>query len=162
MARGGASPHGRPRDRPDLALALTRETPTSRLAARGRGRRRVRRLAYRVVAGTALVSGDPVGDETEIDDLLAELRRIARASGWRFAVVGASDAHLERYRALGLKPVAIGEEAVLDPREFTLEGRAIRKVRQSVSRLGKAGYSFRIVAADEVTPALEAELEDVS
>ena len=51
---------------------------------------------------------------------------------------------------------------MLDPREFTLEGRAIRKVRQSVSRLGKAGYSFRIVAADEVTPALEAELEDVS
>ena len=72
-------------------------------------------LAYRVVAGTALVSGDPVGDEAEIDDLLAELRRIARASGWRFAVVGASDAHLERYRALGLKPVPIGDEAVLDP-----------------------------------------------
>ena len=119
-------------------------------------------LAYRVVAGTALVSGDPVGDDAEFDDLLAELRRIARASGWRFAVVGASDAHLERYRALGLKPVSIGEEAVLSPRDFSLEGRAIRKVRQSVSRLGKAGYSFRIVAADEVAPALEAELEDVS
>jgi lysyl-tRNA synthetase, class II len=119
-------------------------------------------LAYRVVAGTALVSGDPVGDEAEIDDLLAELRRLARANGWRFAVVGASDAHLERYRALGLKPLSIGEEAVLDPREFTLEGRAIRKVRQSVSRLGKAGYSFRVVAADEVAPALETELEDVS
>jgi lysyl-tRNA synthetase class 2 len=119
-------------------------------------------LAYRVVAGTALVSGDPVGDETEIDDLLAELRRIARARGWRFAVVGASDAHLERYRALGLKPVSIGEEAVLDPSEFSLEGRAIRKVRQSVSRVRKAGYTFRVVAADEVAPALEAELEDVS
>jgi lysyl-tRNA synthetase, class II len=119
-------------------------------------------LAYRVVAGTALVSGDPVGDEAEIDDLLAELRRIVRAHGWRLAVVGASDVHLERYRALGLKPVSIGEEAVLSPGEFSLEGRAIRKVRQSVSRLGKAGYSFRIVAADEVAPALEAELEDVS
>jgi lysyl-tRNA synthetase class 2 len=119
-------------------------------------------LAYRVVAGTALVSGDPVGDEAEFDDLLAELRRIARTSGWRFAVVGASDAHLERYRALGLKPVSIGEEAVLSPRDFSLEGRAIRKVRQSVSRLGKAGYSFRVVAADEVAPALEAELADVS
>jgi lysyl-tRNA synthetase class 2 len=119
-------------------------------------------LAYRVVAGTALVSGDPVGEEGEFDDLLAELRRIVRASGWRFAVVGASDAHLERYRALGLKPVSIGEEAVLSPRDFSLEGRAIRKVRQSVSRLGKAGYSFRIVAADEVAHALQAELEDVS
>ena len=119
-------------------------------------------LAYRVVAGTALVSGDPVGDEAEIEDLLSELRRIVRANGWRLAVVGASDAHLERYRALGLRPVSIGEEAVLRPREFTLEGRAIRKVRQSVSRLGKAGYSFRIVAADEVPPPLEAELDDVS
>ncbi|HKD93111.1 MAG TPA: phosphatidylglycerol lysyltransferase domain-containing protein [Gaiellaceae bacterium] len=119
-------------------------------------------LAYRVVAGTALVSGDPVGDEAEIDALLAELRRVVRACGWRLAVVGASDAHLDRYRALGLKPVSIGEEAVLRPGEFSLEGRAIRKVRQSVSRLRKAGYSFRIVPADDVQPPLESELEDVS
>jgi lysyl-tRNA synthetase class 2 len=119
-------------------------------------------LAYRVVAGTALVSADPVGDEAEIDDLLAELRSLARANGWRFAVVGASEDHLDRYRAFGLKPVPIGEEAVLRPQEFSLEGRAIRKVRQSVSRLRKAGYSYRVVAADEVGPALEAELRDVS
>src|SRR5690348_13230417 len=119
-------------------------------------------LAYRVVAGTALVSGDPVGEEAEIGELLAELRRIARAHGWRLAVVGASGEHLDRYRALGLKPVPIGEEAVLRPQEFSLEGRAIRKVRQSVSRLRKAGYTFRVAAADEVGPALEAELADVS
>ena len=119
-------------------------------------------LAYRVVAGTALVSGDPVGDEAEIDDLLAELRRIVRSRGWRFAVVGASGECLDRYRALGLKPVPIGDEAVLRPQEFSLDGRAIRKVRQSVSRLGKAGYSFRVVAADRVGPALEGELEAVS
>ncbi len=119
-------------------------------------------LAYRVVGGTALVSGDPVGDDSEIDDLLAELRRVVRARGWRLAVVGASEEQLERYRAIGLKPVPMGDEAVLRPAEFSLEGRAIRKVRQSVSRLRKAGYSFRVVAADVVAPQLEAELEDVS
>jgi lysyl-tRNA synthetase class 2 len=119
-------------------------------------------LAYRVVAGTVLVSGDPVGDDAEIDDLLAELRRLVRAHGWRLAVVGASDAHLERYRLLGLKPMPMGEEAVLRPDEFSLEGRAIRKVRQSVSRLRKGGYSFRVVDADDASPALRAELEDVS
>jgi len=119
-------------------------------------------LAYRVVAGTALVSGDPVGAEAEIDDLLAELRRVVSAHGWRLAVVGASEEHLDRYRALGLKPVPMGEEAVLRPETFSLEGRAIRKVRQSVSRLRKAGYSFRVVAADEVEPGLRAELAEVS
>src|SRR4051812_20009385 len=45
-------------------------------------------LAYRVVNGTAIVSGDPVGEASEFDALLAEFRRVARASGWRFAVVG--------------------------------------------------------------------------
>jgi len=119
-------------------------------------------VAYRVVAGTALVSGDPVGDESEIGELLAELRRFVRAHGWRLAVVGASGEWLDRYRALGLKPVAMGEEAVLRPQEFSLDGRAIRKVRQSVSRLRKAGYSFRTVPADEVGPELRAELEAVS
>jgi lysyl-tRNA synthetase, class II len=119
-------------------------------------------LAYRVVAGTALVSGDPVGEETEIDELLAELRRIVHAHGWRLAVVGVSDEQLDRYRGLGLKPVPIGEEAVLRPQAFSLEGRAIRKVRQSVSRLRKAGYSFRIVPADEAGTAIEGELKDVS
>jgi lysyl-tRNA synthetase class 2 len=119
-------------------------------------------LAYRVVAGTALVSGDPVGDDAEIDELLEELRSLARTQGWRIAVVGVSDEQLDRYRALGLKPVPIGDEAVLRPQEFSLEGRAIRKVRQSVSRLRKAGYVFRIVPADKVEPALGAELEGVS
>ncbi len=119
-------------------------------------------LAYRVVAGTALLSGDPVGEESEIDALLAEFQSLARAHGWRLAVVGASEYHLPRYRAMGLKPIPLGEEAVLRPAEFSLEGRAIRKVRQSVSRLQKAGYTFRVVAADELSPVLEAELADVS
>ena len=119
-------------------------------------------LAYRVVAGTALVSGDPVGEEEEFDALLAEFRRFARASGWRFGVLGASSGQLERYRRLGLRAIPIGEEAVLDPATFSLEGRPIRKVRQSVSRLSKAGYKLRVVAADETDEALRAELDEVS
>jgi lysyl-tRNA synthetase, class II len=119
-------------------------------------------LAYRVVAGAALVSGDPVGAEEEFDALLAEFRRVARTHGWRLAVLSASEAHLDRYRRLGMRAFAIGEEAVLHPDSFSLEGRGIRKVRQSVSRLTKAGYGLRVVAADEADEALRAAVEDVS
>jgi lysylphosphatidylglycerol synthetase-like protein (DUF2156 family) len=119
-------------------------------------------LAYRVVTGAALVSGDPVGDETEFDALLAEFKRVARAHGWRLAVLGASDAQLDRYRAIGLRPILLGEEAVLRPDEFSLEGRPIRKVRQSVTRLVKAGYSLRVVAAEDADPDLRARLDAVS
>jgi len=118
-------------------------------------------LAYRVVGGTAIVSGDPVGDEAEFDALLAEFRRVARSRGWRFAVVGVSAEHLPRYELLGMRAIAMGDEAVLLPGEFSLEGRAIRKVRQSVSRLTKAGYTFRVVPADGVGE-LRDEIELVS
>ena len=119
-------------------------------------------LAYRVVAGAALISADPVGDEEEFDALLAEFRRVAHTHGWRVAVLGASRAHLDRYQRLGMRAIAIGEEAVLRPDEFSLEGRAIRKVRQSVSRLTNAGYRLRVVAAEDADDELRAALDAVS
>ena len=119
-------------------------------------------LAYRVVAGTALISGDPVGEDAEFDALLTEFRRVARTHGWRLAVISASGDHLDRYRRLGMRAIAIGEEAVLHPATFSLEGRPIRKVRQSVSRLVKAGYTLRVVAAEDADDALRASLDDVS
>src|SRR5437764_8670359 len=77
-------------------------------------------LAYRVVAGTALVSGDPVGDEAELDALLEDFRRTVHARGWRLAVLGASGAELERYRRLGMRAIKIGDEAVIRPEGFSL------------------------------------------
>jgi lysyl-tRNA synthetase, class II len=119
-------------------------------------------LAYRVVSGAALVSGDPVGDESEFDALLAEFRRVTHARGWRLAILGASAQNLPCYSKLGMWAFPLGDEAVLRPTTFSLEGRAIRKVRQSVSRLTKAGYTFRIVAADAAEPDLRAQLDRVS
>jgi lysyl-tRNA synthetase class 2 len=119
-------------------------------------------LAYRVVAGTALVSGDPVGEAAEIDELLAEFRRVAHSLGWRLAVVGVSAAMLPRYRALGLRPIAMGDEAVVRPASFSLDGRSIRKVRQSVTRLERSGFAFRVAAADAVDARLRAQLGAVS
>ena len=41
----------------------------------------------------------------------------------------------------GLRALYFGDEAIVETRSFSLEGRAIRKVRQSVSRVEKAGYA---------------------
>jgi lysyl-tRNA synthetase class 2 len=119
-------------------------------------------LAYRVVAGAALISGDPVGDEYEFDELLREFAAFAHAHGWRLAVVGALRENLHYYERLGMRAIPIGDEAVLVPAEFSLDGRAIRKVRQSVSRLTKAGYRFQVVAADDIDDEQRAQLDAVS
>jgi lysyl-tRNA synthetase, class II len=48
-------------------------------------------VAYRVVAGCALIGGDPVGDEAEFQELLTSFRAFVRSRGWRIGVLAASD-----------------------------------------------------------------------
>jgi lysyl-tRNA synthetase class 2 len=119
-------------------------------------------LAYRVVGGTALVAGDPIGDVSERPDLIAEFRRVAHTKGWRMAVAGVSGEALEDYAAAGFRSLYLGDEAVVKPSEFSLDGRAIRKVRQSVTRLAKAGYAVRVLSTADADDALRAELAAVS
>ncbi len=119
-------------------------------------------LAYRVVAGTALVSGDPIGDSRTFGGLVEDFRRAARARGWRIAILGASAAQLPLYRSFGFRALQVGEEAIVHPGTFTLDGRPIRKVRQSVNRLLRGGYHVRILRAPEVDEVLRAELEELS
>ena len=119
-------------------------------------------LAYKVVAGVALVSGGPIGAQEEFHELLAEFRRVCHARGWRLALLGVHADLLPVARAIGLRAIKLGDEAVVRPAAFSLEGRAVRKVRQSVARLERAGYSFETVSAADVDAELRAELERVS
>ena len=119
-------------------------------------------LAYRVVGGTALVAGDPIGESGERRELVREFVRVAHAKGWRVAVAGASNEALEDYAALGFKSMYLGDEAVIQPSTFSLEGRAIRKVRQSVSRLEKSGYRVEVLSTSVADEALRTQLRSVS
>lgn len=119
-------------------------------------------LAYRVVAGTAIVTGDPIGDPAELRDLVDEFRRVARAKAWRVAIAGASAARLRDYAELGFKSIYLGDEAFVNPKTFSLDGRPIRKVRQSVSRLSKAGYRVEVLAPGEISEELRGQVRKVS
>ena len=119
-------------------------------------------LAYKVVTGVALVSGGPIGAGEEFHDLLAEFRRVCHARGWRLALLGVHADVVPLAGALGLRSIKLGDEAVVRPAQFSLEGRSVRKVRQSVARLERAGYSAAFVGAGDVAPELRVELERVS
>jgi lysyl-tRNA synthetase class 2 len=121
-------------------------------------------LAYRLVGNSALVSGDPVGEETEIEPLLREFVAYARERGWRVAVVGASRGRLRLYRVLGIgRAIKLGEEAVVRPELFSTEGRSIRKVRQAARKVAERdGVSFRVVEAESADEKLRASLEEIS
>lgn len=119
-------------------------------------------LAYRVVGGVAIVSGDPIGEHDRADELLARFVRFARERDWRLAILGASEPWLPLYAKHGLHALYHGDEAVVDTASFSIDGRAMRKVRQSGHRLEAAGYRQAVLRPSEIEPALRSELEEVA
>ncbi|WP_188285785.1 phosphatidylglycerol lysyltransferase domain-containing protein [Streptomyces sp. CBMA29] len=118
-------------------------------------------VAYRVVGGVALASGDPIGDVEAwpgaIDAWLVETRDHA----WIPAVMGASEEGGTVYARHGLDALELGDEAIVETDEFTLDGRAMRGVRQAYNRVRRAGYTTRIrrhrdIPADETAALIEA------
>jgi lysyl-tRNA synthetase class 2 len=118
-------------------------------------------LGYRTEGGTLLVSGDPVGPADALPALVRDAVNFAEARGLRLAVLGASPALVPLWELAGLRAFYLGDEALVDVREFSLEGRPIRKVRQSVTRLEKAGYSAELVRLSELSEPAIGELEAV-
>ncbi len=119
-------------------------------------------LAYRVVGGVAIVSGDPIGPQGRLDALIADFVEHAHRCDWRLAILGASEGFLPLYAAHGLHALYHGDEAIVETAAFSLDGRAIRKVRQSVHRLTQAGYTARVLRPSELDAQLRRELEQVS
>jgi len=119
-------------------------------------------IGYRIESGVLIISGDPVGPEDALPDLLATIASFAERRGLRLAAVGASSATRPLFEQLGLHSLYLGDEAIVDTESFSLEGRAIRKVRQSVNRLEKLGYSCQIAPVGTLSPQLVAEAEAAS
>jgi len=119
-------------------------------------------VGYRVEAGVLLVSGDPVGAEDALPALFRRLGAFAETRGLKLAAIGAGEALLPLWRQLGMRSLYLGDEGVIDTERFSLEGRAIRKVRQSVSRLEKAGYRADLIEVGRLHESELAELESIS
>ena len=118
-------------------------------------------LAYRTLRETAVVSADPIGPPGAARAIVADFLAFAADRGWDVVVTAASPRYLRDYRALGLRALRIGDEAVLAPDRFSLAGRSIRKVRQSVNRVARRGWSVEVVDGLGPSAALVRELEAV-
>ncbi|CAM5426432.1 phosphatidylglycerol lysyltransferase domain-containing protein [Streptomyces hirsutus] len=73
-------------------------------------------------------------------------------------MIGASEEGGTVYARHGLNALELGDEAIVDLGEFTLEGRAMRGVRQAYHRIERAGYAVRIRRHEDIPPQEMAEL----
>ncbi|HQR80483.1 MAG TPA: bifunctional lysylphosphatidylglycerol synthetase/lysine--tRNA ligase LysX, partial [Actinomycetota bacterium] len=116
-------------------------------------------VTYRVVNGVSLASADPIGDPESWPPAIEAWLEEARQFGWAPAAMGASEVGAEAYIRAGLEALSLGDEAIIEFSEYTLDGRHMRAVRQAVHRLERDGYTTRVrrhrdVPADQMAEVI--------
>ncbi|BCJ53484.1 membrane protein [Actinoplanes sp. NBRC 14428] len=114
-------------------------------------------VAYRVVNGVSLASGDPLGIPSAWPEAITAWLADCAAHGWTPAVLACGTAGGTAYRRFGLDAIELGDEAVLDVPGFSLQGRSMRTVRQAVGRVRRAGYACQVVRQRDLDDATLAE-----
>jgi lysyl-tRNA synthetase class 2 len=114
-------------------------------------------VAYRVINGVSLASGDPIGLRSLWPEAIGRWLADCAEHGWTPAVLGCGTAGGQAYQRAGLRVIEVGDEAILDVATFSLHGRAMRGVRQAVARMRRAGYTCRVARQRDLDAATLAE-----
>ena len=110
-------------------------------------------IAYVPKGRGAIALGDPIGPKEDLAEAILGFQQFCDRNDWQPAFYQTLPETLETYKSLGFQTLKIGEEAVVDLKTFTLEGKAGKNLRTSMNKFGKLGYSVQFYS-----PPISADL----
>lgn len=98
---------------------------------------------YRLTRNVAVVLGDPVCAPEAFERVTHSFLDFCQQHRWHVAFYQVYPQHLDTYRGLHLHAFKMGEEAILNPQTFTLQGSALANVRTSCRRAEREGITIQ-------------------
>jgi phosphatidylglycerol lysyltransferase len=96
-------------------------------------------VAYRVIAGVAITTSEPIGDREAARDAISGFARFCDDRGWIPVFYAIHQEYLPAIRRMGWRSITIGEEAVIRPTTWTTTGKRWQDIRTSINRAERAG-----------------------
>lgn len=118
-------------------------------------------LTYRVRGRRWIVMGEPAGLKTERRELLWTFAEMADSYGGAAVFYSVSEAVLGDLATMGLAVRKVGETAVIEVADFSMEGKSKQNLRTAVNRAEREGGSFEVLPPGSVGPIVD-ELRAVS
>jgi len=119
-------------------------------------------ISYVLQGSTAVVVGDPIGPDEEMFDVLQQFTDFCSEQDWTIVFWQTRDAVSTRYRDARFHLLKIGEDAVLNPQDFTLKGNAMANVRSSAKRAEKDGVHVIFYRGQVTDPDQLVQMESIS
>lgn len=100
-------------------------------------------IAYVPKGRGAIALGDPIGPPEDGQEAIVGFQQFCNRNDWYPAFYQTLPEYLHLYQSLGFQILQIGEEAIVDLKSFTLEGKSGRNLRTAVNKFTKLGYTVQ-------------------
>ncbi|MCP6761732.1 MAG: phosphatidylglycerol lysyltransferase domain-containing protein [Fischerella sp. CENA71] len=100
-------------------------------------------IAYVPKGRGAIALGDPIGPIADRRETIVAFQQFCQRNDWYPAFYQTLPDDIDLYKSLGFQALKIGEEAIVDLKSFTLQGKAGKNFRSAVNRMTKLGYEVR-------------------
>ena len=99
-------------------------------------------IAYQAGNNFAIALADPVGPEDEIEIIIDDFKAFCDENDWGIAFHQALPDFLPVYERLGFKKIKVGDDAIVDLIQFTLEGKEKKEFRHTINKIEESGIQF--------------------
>ncbi len=100
-------------------------------------------IAYMARGRGAIALGDPIGPASDRRTAILGFQDFCQTHDWQPAFYQTPADDLDLYQTLGFDSLKIGEEAIIDLHQFTLQGKAGHNLRPAVHKFQEQGYGVQ-------------------
>ncbi len=119
-------------------------------------------IAYRVYSGVAITTSDPIGPVDAFDDAVRGFATFCDDNGWTPVFYSVHENLLPLFRSMGWATMVVGEETIVRPESWSMQGKAWQDVRSSINRAARLGVRAEWTSYRSLPLAATAQIESIS
>ncbi|OKH38265.1 hypothetical protein NIES2101_36155 [Calothrix sp. HK-06] len=100
-------------------------------------------IAYVPKGRGAIALGDPIGPSEDREEAIVGFKLFCQRNDWYPAFYQTLPDNIDLYKSQGFRVIKIGEEAIVDLKAFTTQGKAGKNLRTAINRMNKMGFEVK-------------------
>ncbi|WP_349899898.1 bifunctional lysylphosphatidylglycerol flippase/synthetase MprF [Parafrigoribacterium soli] len=119
-------------------------------------------IAYRVYSGVAITTSDPIGPPEALEAAIRDFATFCDDNGWTPVFYSVHEYLAPLFASMGWSSMVVGEETVVRPEAWTMQGKAWQDVRSSINRAARSNLRAEWTSYRALPVTATAQLESIS
>jgi len=102
-------------------------------------------ISYVVENRVALTLGDPIGPADDVLAIIKGFQSLCKSNDWVSAFHQVSPDFIDTYKTAGFETLPLGQEAIVELSQFTLDGSENKTLRNSYNKMVRIGYHYNVL-----------------